>query len=137
MIVATKFTGMQITEREKEGGNVIKVNYCGNSAKNIFTSIERSLKALKTSYIDLVSFDNFLKPEIMANLQWVVLYPSLGLNDIDSRTDACPQRSSHSTQGPLSRHQRHTSLDRRQSKLLRTPARAATILRLSRTLGRF
>jgi aryl-alcohol dehydrogenase-like predicted oxidoreductase len=55
MVIATKFTGMQITEREKEGGTVIKSNYCGNSAKNIHTAIERSLKQLKTSYIDLVS----------------------------------------------------------------------------------
>lgn len=55
MVVATKFTGMQITEREKDGGTAIKSNYCGNSAKNIYTAIERSLKQLKTSYIDIVS----------------------------------------------------------------------------------
>ncbi|KAI2482015.1 alcohol dehydrogenase [Pyrenophora tritici-repentis] len=53
MVVATKFTGMQITEREKEGGNRCKSNYGGNSAKNMFTSIERSLKALRTNYIDV------------------------------------------------------------------------------------
>jgi len=55
MVVATKFTGMQITEREKEGGTRCKSNYGGNSAKNILTSIERSLKALRTNYIDIVS----------------------------------------------------------------------------------
>jgi aryl-alcohol dehydrogenase-like predicted oxidoreductase len=59
MVIATKFTGMQVTEREKEGGTVIKSNYCGNSAKNIHTAIERSLKQLKTSYIDLVSRPHF------------------------------------------------------------------------------
>ena len=57
MIVATKFTGMQITEREKDSGmKVIKGNFSGNSAKNIHTSIERSLKSLRTSYVDIVSF---------------------------------------------------------------------------------
>lgn len=55
MIVATKFTGMQMTEKEKEGGTVIKSNYGGNSAKNIHTSVERSLKQLRTSYLDIVS----------------------------------------------------------------------------------
>jgi aryl-alcohol dehydrogenase-like predicted oxidoreductase len=55
MIVATKFTGMQITEKEKEGGTRSKSNYGGNSTKNMYTSIERSLKALRTSYVDIVS----------------------------------------------------------------------------------
>jgi len=55
MVLATKFTGMQITEREKEGGARCKSNYGGNSAKNMHTSIERSLKALRTSYVDIVS----------------------------------------------------------------------------------
>ncbi|KAF1938558.1 norsolorinic acid reductase [Clathrospora elynae] len=53
MVLATKFTGMQITEREKEGGERCKSNYGGNGAKNMFTSIERSLKTLKTSYVDI------------------------------------------------------------------------------------
>ncbi|KAI4960874.1 hypothetical protein J4E86_002500 [Alternaria arbusti] len=53
MVLATKFTGMQITEREKEGGARCKSNYGGNSAKNMHTSIERSLKALRTSYVDI------------------------------------------------------------------------------------
>jgi aryl-alcohol dehydrogenase-like predicted oxidoreductase len=61
MIVATKFTGLQSVaqEREKEGKfaakGVMKDNYSGNSAKNIHTSIERSLKNLGTTYIDIVS----------------------------------------------------------------------------------
>ncbi|KAF2712997.1 norsolorinic acid reductase [Pleomassaria siparia CBS 279.74] len=49
MIVATKFTGSQTMHLE----GVIQSNFGGNSAKNIHTSIERSLKQLKTSYIDL------------------------------------------------------------------------------------
>lgn len=53
MVIATKFTGMQIIEKEKEGGKAIKVNYCGNSTKNIYTSVARSLKTLKTDYIDI------------------------------------------------------------------------------------
>jgi aryl-alcohol dehydrogenase-like predicted oxidoreductase len=55
IVLATKFTGMQITEKEKEGGKAIKSNYAGNSAKNIHISVERSLKQLRTSYIDIVS----------------------------------------------------------------------------------
>jgi aryl-alcohol dehydrogenase-like predicted oxidoreductase len=55
MVIATKFTGMQVTEKEKKGGTAIKSNYAGNSAKNIHTSLERSLKQLGTSYIDIVS----------------------------------------------------------------------------------
>ncbi|CAI9636900.1 unnamed protein product [Alternaria burnsii] len=53
MVLATKFTGMQITEKEKEGSARCKSNYGGNSAKNMYTSIERSLKALRTSYADI------------------------------------------------------------------------------------
>jgi aryl-alcohol dehydrogenase-like predicted oxidoreductase len=60
MVLATKFTGMQITEKEKEGGKVIKSNYAGNSAKNMYTSLERSLAQLKTSYIDIVSIQALL-----------------------------------------------------------------------------
>ena len=56
MVIATKFTGMQVTQREKDGEKVMKINYWGNSAKNIHTSIERSLKTLRTSYVDIVSF---------------------------------------------------------------------------------
>ena len=55
IVLATKFTGMQITEREKEGGQAIKSNFAGNSAKNIRSSIERSLRTLKTSFVDIVS----------------------------------------------------------------------------------
>lgn len=49
MVIATKFTGSQ-TGKE---GEKIQSNFGGNSSKNIFTSIERSLKQLKTTYIDL------------------------------------------------------------------------------------
>jgi aryl-alcohol dehydrogenase-like predicted oxidoreductase len=61
IVLATKFTGMQITEKEKEGGTVIKSNFGGNSAKNIHISVERSLKQLRTSYIDIVSIYYSLK----------------------------------------------------------------------------
>lgn len=85
MVIATKFTGMQITEREKEGGKRIKSNYAGNSAKNIYTSIERSLKALRTNYIDIVSPSTFYIP-VRPNRQILVLYPRLGLHDFHPRT---------------------------------------------------
>lgn len=60
MVIATKFTGLQSAaeEREKagkfEGKGVLTGNYHGNSAKSLYTSIERSLKNLRTSYIDIV-----------------------------------------------------------------------------------
>ncbi|PVI02901.1 Aldo/keto reductase [Periconia macrospinosa] len=50
MIIATKFTGSQVYGY---GDKVIHSNYGGNSAKNIHTSITRSLKNLRTSYIDI------------------------------------------------------------------------------------
>ncbi|KAF9690930.1 hypothetical protein EKO04_011113 [Ascochyta lentis] len=59
MVIATKFTGIQSAaeQREKEGKfegkGVMKDNYSGNSAKNIHTSIERSLKNLRTTYLDV------------------------------------------------------------------------------------
>ncbi|KAF2729639.1 aryl-alcohol dehydrogenase [Polyplosphaeria fusca] len=49
MVLATKFTGGQVTHMPE----LIQSNFGGNSAKNIHTSIERSLKHLKTSYIDV------------------------------------------------------------------------------------
>lgn len=49
MVIATKFTGGQ---RAHENG-IIQSNFGGNSAKNLHTSVERSLKQLRTSYIDL------------------------------------------------------------------------------------
>lgn len=61
MIIATKFTGQQSAaeQRQKEGKfkgqGVMKDNYGGNSAKNIHTSIERSLRNLRTTYLDIVS----------------------------------------------------------------------------------
>jgi len=55
MIIATKFTGPQLIQL---GDKVIQSNFGGNSTKNIHTSVERSLKNLRTSYIDLVSSDS-------------------------------------------------------------------------------
>jgi len=61
IVIATKFTGQQSAaeQRQKEGKfkeqGVMKDNYGGNSAKNIHTSVERSLKNLRTTYLDIVS----------------------------------------------------------------------------------
>lgn len=61
MVIATKFTGLQSVaeQRQQEGKfdqqGTLKGNYSGNSAKNIHTSIERSLKNLRTTYLDIVS----------------------------------------------------------------------------------
>jgi aryl-alcohol dehydrogenase-like predicted oxidoreductase len=52
MVVATKFTGCQYNQL---GDKVQQGVFAGNSAKNIHTSVERSLKNLRTSYIDLVN----------------------------------------------------------------------------------
>ncbi|CAI6333818.1 unnamed protein product [Periconia digitata] len=65
MVIATKFTGTQVGLADK----VIHSNYGGNSAKNIHTSIERSLRNLKTSYVDIyyVHFFDYTTsiPELM------------------------------------------------------------------------
>ncbi|KAF2267219.1 Aldo/keto reductase [Lojkania enalia] len=50
MVIATKFTGPQASHIPEVK---IRSNFSGNSAKNIHTSVERSLKQLKTSYIDI------------------------------------------------------------------------------------
>ncbi|KAF2114625.1 norsolorinic acid reductase [Lophiotrema nucula] len=49
MVLATKFTGSQTSHIK----DVIQSNFGGNNAKNIHTSVERSLKQLRTSYIDV------------------------------------------------------------------------------------
>ncbi|KAF1994693.1 norsolorinic acid reductase, partial [Amniculicola lignicola CBS 123094] len=49
IVLATKFTGSQTSHLD----GLIQSNFGGNNAKNIHTSIERSLKHLRTSYIDL------------------------------------------------------------------------------------
>jgi aryl-alcohol dehydrogenase-like predicted oxidoreductase len=51
MVIATKFTGSQTAHL---GDKVLQTNYGGNAHKNMHTSIERSLKNLKTDYIDVV-----------------------------------------------------------------------------------
>jgi aryl-alcohol dehydrogenase-like predicted oxidoreductase len=62
IVLATKFTGMQFTDRVRAGRTTITSNYTGNSAKNIHISIERSLKQLRTSYVDIVStFIDFVR----------------------------------------------------------------------------
>ncbi|KAF2183256.1 norsolorinic acid reductase, partial [Zopfia rhizophila CBS 207.26] len=49
MVIATKFTGSQTSHLP----GMIQSNFGGNSAKNIHTSIDRSLRQLRTSYIDV------------------------------------------------------------------------------------
>lgn len=53
IIVATKYTSAW---RLGEEDTKIQSNYGGNNKKSLTISIEASLKALQTSYIDLVSF---------------------------------------------------------------------------------
>ncbi|KAF2009274.1 norsolorinic acid reductase, partial [Aaosphaeria arxii CBS 175.79] len=84
MVIATKFTGAQ---RGHEEG-IIQSNFGGNSSKNIHTSIERSLRELKTSYIDLYYvhlWDSTTSiPEIMHTLNDLVVARKviyLGISD--------------------------------------------------------
>lgn len=58
MVVATKFTGLQVPKEIDDGKVKMGSNFGGNSAKNIHISVERSLKQLRTSYIDLVSLNS-------------------------------------------------------------------------------
>jgi hypothetical protein len=80
MVIATKFTGRQlahVSDKVPQQGN-----FGGNSAKNIHTSVERSLKNLGTDYIDLVSWFCFLvlrrRVAEEANGGTLVLRPPLG-----------------------------------------------------------
>lgn len=82
MVIATKFTGMQRTERQKEGGTVFSSNYGGNSSKNMHTSIERSLKTLQTSYVDIVS-SLFVRYFASTDVN-IVLHSFVGLNCLNS-----------------------------------------------------
>ncbi|KAF1979306.1 Aldo/keto reductase [Bimuria novae-zelandiae CBS 107.79] len=50
MVIATKFTGGQY---QNLGDKIIQSNFSGNSSKNILISFKRSLKNLRTDYIDL------------------------------------------------------------------------------------
>jgi|SRR5690242_4705166 len=85
MVIASKFSGMQSVaeQRQKEGkseqSGVIKGNYGGNSAKNIHTSIERSLKNLRTTYLDIVSsparFDLVLGSKICSTMSTIGISP--------------------------------------------------------------
>jgi aryl-alcohol dehydrogenase-like predicted oxidoreductase len=52
IVIATKFTGGQYQDL---GDKLIQSNFSGNGTKNIHTSVKRSLKNLRTDYIDLVS----------------------------------------------------------------------------------
>lgn len=53
IIVATKYTSAwQLHNQDTK----IQSNYGGNNKKSLVLSIEASLKALQTSYVDLVSF---------------------------------------------------------------------------------
>ncbi|KIJ54200.1 hypothetical protein M422DRAFT_154297 [Sphaerobolus stellatus SS14] len=51
LVIATKYT----TNYKKDAKNVkIKMNYVGNSMKNLHVSVEASLKKLRTTYIDIL-----------------------------------------------------------------------------------
>ncbi|KAK7185102.1 hypothetical protein DPSP01_012447 [Paraphaeosphaeria sporulosa] len=85
MVIATKFTGGQYPHL---GDKVIQSNFSGNGSKNIHTSVKRSLKNLRTDYIDLYYvhlYDHTTSvPELMHTLntlvsQRLVLY--LGISD--------------------------------------------------------
>lgn len=50
-VIATKYTGNYRTDqRDKE----IIANFAGNGSKSLHTSVEASLRKLRTDYIDLV-----------------------------------------------------------------------------------
>lgn len=138
MVIATKFTGQQSAaeQRQKEGKfkeqGVMKDNYSGNSAKNIHTSIERSLKNLRTTYLDIVSTP--LSIFAVVTLMPPVLRAPLGLYHLSTRVDAHSPRPLHRTQSHLPRDQRYACLDRSQSKRLCSPARSSPILYLPRSL---
>ena len=52
MVIATKFT---TPFRTGKGDEEIIINTAGNGSKSLHVSLEKSLKKLQTSYIDLVS----------------------------------------------------------------------------------
>jgi hypothetical protein len=93
MVIATKFTGSQLGHL---GTKVQQSNYGGNSAKNVFTSVERSLKQLKTSYIDLVSWTQLgcFSGRVEGLTRFPVLSSPLGLDYIDPRDHAHTRRLS-------------------------------------------
>jgi len=69
IVIATKFTGSQTSEL---GDKVIQSNYGGNGSKNLHTSIERSLKNLRTSYVDVVSLadPSSLSTHSIVSMDW-------------------------------------------------------------------
>jgi len=84
MVIATKFTGSQTSHLE----GLIQSNFGGNSSKNIHSSVERSLRQLQTSYIDLVSYAPSTYLKLRKLTIDVVLHPPLGLHNLHSRTHA-------------------------------------------------
>ncbi|KAJ4304496.1 hypothetical protein N0V90_000022 [Kalmusia sp. IMI 367209] len=85
LIIATKFTGTQYAQL---GDKLIQSNFSGNGSKNMHTSVKRSLKNLRTDYIDLYYvhlYDHTTSiPELMHTLNTLitsrtVLY--LGISD--------------------------------------------------------
>lgn len=51
MIIATKYSSFW---RRDDGSISLGINYAGNHAKSLHTSVEASLKKLRTSYIDIL-----------------------------------------------------------------------------------
>lgn len=85
MVIATKYTSGYLAANPSTG---IKINFSGNSAKSMYTSLHASLAKLQTSYVDIlyVHWWDYTAPveEVMQALntmvkQGKVLY--LGISD--------------------------------------------------------
>jgi aryl-alcohol dehydrogenase-like predicted oxidoreductase len=99
MVIATKFT---TPYRAGKGNDEIIVNTAGNGTKSLHVSLEKSLKKLQTSYIDLVSCtegDPVLKfPDVFSALR-----PLVGLHLLHSRADAVTEHCCKPRENPLPR----------------------------------
>lgn len=85
MVIATKYTGSYMS---RYGDKMQLSNFAGNSTKNMLLSIEKSLKSLQTSYIDLYYvhvWDYTISiPELMTSLNNLVVSGKvlyLGISD--------------------------------------------------------
>lgn len=131
MVIATKYTMTPMA-----GKPVNQSNYGGTGSKTMHISIEASLKALKTDYIDIVSVVLGVQVECNGTDRDEVLRPRLGLCDLHPRTHAIPQHPRPTRQSPLPRNLRRTRLARHQSQCLRSPPRPAHFQRLPGSLLR-
>lgn len=101
LVLATKYTMSPMS-----GQPVQQSNYGGTGAKSLHVSIQNSLKALQTDYVDIVcaKFKTSSK-----RIVYLILFKSLrtllGLRDRDSRADALSECSYQPRQSPVPRHQ--------------------------------